>query len=449
MKLNNVINTAYLNEGLGKFLDRITSGKVSKLHPDSIISKLPQDTLFLVFDTETTGLNMFGDDQVTEVAILAYDKKFNYVDRYHASNPAGPEKQPSVIVGKAAMKLNKIVPDLKMKEIQEFVLHVFKEYARYTKRGGQVGLEFMYPILQDMAEKHDIDPEGGQIKQMHRVMSDILSAHDIKKVMRMTKYGKVAVDTKEPNEQTMAKHFIEFVDQMSERSNNLVAVAHNYPYDYQMMRQAAGRAGLTYNLKKFIDTALLARKFAAKYIYATFMYYVEQWETEPSTRIEKLLKKLKPSANARMGTLAEYFAIPNLAWHTAKNDVEATAEILKYLLALDARFRDFFDGNQYIADRLSEMEAKYEKTKGGKDADFLQGMTQPYLKAHKKEYSKFLDEIGESEEEPEKGRSPYSIGKEYEKKYAEEFPGTKVGVKKRKASKEGKKFKSFRKESAI
>ena len=122
-----------LNEAVGQYLDRITTGKIGKLNPDSLLRQIiPRDAVFFVFDTETTGLNMFKTDLVTEVAVIAYDRNFNFIDRYHASAEVPEEETPVAIANRAKQKFMRIL-DLDEETADKYAKKAVKLFLKHAR----------------------------------------------------------------------------------------------------------------------------------------------------------------------------------------------------------------------------------------------------------------------------------------------------------------------------
>ena len=421
-------------------MNSITSASTKNILDDSIYKIVPKEAVFFVFDTETTGLNFFEDDEVTEVAVIAYDKNFNYIDRYHASSKTTEAKQPIKIIQKSIVKIQNILNI--EEEAKELVIKIFKRYIKHKKMGN-VKEEFFYNELKRILESYKIDANFKSFKQVYYILSDIAGAYELKKILRMTKYGKIKVDVNEPSEMDMAKNFFQFIQNTIKKTETKhpIAVAHNYPYDYMMMRQAASRAGIPYTLRTFIDTAQFSRKVMNKYVMVVFAYYFDKWKKTKDEKIAKILIKLKPIENNRMGTLTQFFSIPNLNWHTAKNDVEATAELLKYLFAMDARFKDFFVKKPDIQTILSDSEKKHDHK------DFFKAVNQSYLYDHKNLWSEFQEmHTNVKKQWRKKSNSPYSQAKKFKDKLKIEFG---IGGDKKRTVKKGPAFEKYKRETFI
>jgi DNA polymerase III epsilon subunit-like protein len=388
---------------------------------DFLAAGLPTNGLYFISDTETSGLNFKQDDLITEIAIIAFDNRLNEIpDTMHHSAIKKAEnlpddKNPSKIIEQIKESLRPLVKG--EDKINRLVMGVFKDLRKapaFTAKDAfkNVFKKRMSIFLQkNHPEKMEELAANPRIRDLYFQLRKLITAAELRNVFKMTKFGKLTEPAEVQNEQEMAEGYVKFVNEtISKHSSSLpIVVAHNYPFDALMMKQAVSRkqaqltkvnsefqkAGIEYPFKKFIDTAQFARKIINKLLLATFIYYSKMYVITKDERYKKMALKITPNMNNRMGTLAQYFKIPNLSWHTAANDVRATAQILKYLIALNSRITSYIKDPSINKEMLKNVQDEIDKADGGeasgaKKPDFFDALRGDlYRKMHEQLYAEF------------------------------------------------------------
>lgn len=411
LKNLNIIQEANLN--------KIATNLTAK---DFAAAGLPTNGLYFVFDTETTGLNLSKEknDIITEIAILAYDSTLKEIPQtaYHGAikktENLPDEKNPAKIILEIKQGLQGLIADDK---VNRLIMGVFKDLRKAPSfQGGDAFKEIFKKRMSIFLQKHypekaDELAANPRMRNLYFELRKLVSAAELRNVLKMTKFGKLTEPTEAQTENELAENSVKFVnDLMAKHPEKLsVAVAHNYPYDKMMLNQAVGRKqaqlgkanqdaklmGIEYPFEKFIDTAQFTRKIVNKLLLATFIYFSKLYVITKDERYKAIALKIKPNTNNRMGTLAAYFKIPNLSWHTAKNDVQATAAVLKYLIALNSRVASYVTSKEINKDLIKNVQDELDKMEGGeatgsKKPDFFDAMRGDlYRKMHEKLYAEF------------------------------------------------------------
>lgn len=409
-------------------LKKYIEGRIEKgLYNDTIIGQIPDNTIFFVFDTETTGLNMSHDDVITEIACLAYDKEFKKIDEYHATVELPEEKNPQIFIDHTYNSLNKIglskgefdrilsnvehyLSDEKVKDYGENELtHTMMMMVFNSIKGNHNRVQF---------NKEEYDNEDKLLlNQIYRIIKPLVKGENLKSILKMTKYGETVAGVHEPDETSMVHNFLNFIHKVTAvKSGVPVLVAHNFPYDYKMVRQAFTRANKVYKDFKFIDTAQLTRYYAYRYSYLLYLYNKKKVAMSGDKKYLPEVFKFHPVGNARMGTLAQHFRIPNLNWHTAKNDVEATAEILKYLFAIDAYYKDYMNKKMGTDEHFNEIKDELDTVHNAhkyrnvevddpetgetrveqREVDWFSPLNNRYMTSHQEDFANFTESIRDS-----------------------------------------------------
>lgn len=419
---------------------------------DFLAAGLPTNGLYFISDTETSGLNFKKDDLITEIAIIAFDSKLNEIpDTMHHSaikkyDNLPDDKNPFKIIEEIKSNLRTLIKG--EDKINRLVAGVFTDLRKapaFTAKDAfkNIFKKRMSIFLQkNHPEKMEELAANPKIRDLYFQLRKIISAAELRNVFKMTKFGKLSEPTEVQNEQEMASGYVKFVNETIEKNSGKlpIVVAHNYPFDAMMMKQAVSRkqaqltkinsefekAGIEYPFKKFIDTAQFARKIINKLLLSTFIYYSRMYLLTKDERYKKLAIKIKPTMNNRMGTLAQYFKIPNLSWHTAANDVRATAQILKYLIALNSRIVSYIKDPTINKEILQNIQTEISKEDGGeasgaKKPDFFDALRGDlYRKMHEKFYIEFT---GIDISKPKKEYESKDEKIEYLTMLEKEFPG--------------------------
>ncbi len=405
-------------EEITKNLKQYIEGRIEKgLYNDTIIGKIPDNVIFFVFDTETTGLNMTHDDVITEIACLAYDKEFNKIDEYHATVQLPEEKNPQIFIdrtynslhkiGLAKEEFDKILSDIEQHLGDEKV----KDYGE-SELTHNLMMMIFNKIKGHFNKKAEFNGENYSdedkvlLKQIYGIIKPLMRGENIKSILKMTKYGQIKAGTHEPDESSMVHNFLNFIHKVTAvKKGTPVLVAHNFPYDYKMVRQAFTRANKVYEDMKFIDTAQITRYYAYRYSYLLYLYNKKKFEKTQDGKYLQDVFKFHPTGNARMGTLAQHYRIPNLNWHTAKNDVEATAQILKYLFAIDSYYKDYMNkkmgADEHFGEIKNELDAENDRqrfsidrdTGDAKEVDWFSPLQNRYMSAHQEDFANFTESI--------------------------------------------------------
>ena len=430
-------------------LQKIATNISSK---DLLAAGLPTNGLYIIFDTETTGLNFKKDDLISEIALVAYDSNLNQIDHevYHGAikkyENLPDDKNPFKLIEQVKNELRGLIKG--EDKINKLVIGVFKdlrkapafqakdEFKRIFKKRMSIFLQKNHP------EKQEELAANPRIRDLFFTLRKLITAAELRNVFKMTKFGKLKEPTEVSNEKELASKSVEFVNQLKQKYPDkvFIAVAHNYPYDHGMLKQAvtrtkgglnkvnqiADQAGIEYPFDKFIDTAQFTRKIVNKLLLGAFIYYSRLYSITKDERYKNIALKIKPNLNNRMGTLAEYFKIPNLSWHTAFNDVQATAQILKYLIAMNSRVTSYFKETGKNKDLIENIQTELEnfgntEASGAKKPDFFDALRGDlYRKIHEDLYAEFS-----GIEKPSKtsGKETKDENIEYLKMLEKEFPG--------------------------
>ena len=407
-------------------IEKYITGRIEKgLYNDTIIGKIPDNAIFFVFDTETTGLNMTHDDVITEIACLAYDKEFKNIDEYHATVELPDEKNPQIFIDHTYNSLNKI--GLKKEDFDRILSNVEQYLGKEKVKDfgeNEMTHTLMMMVFNTIKGKRpkkvnfnqpDYDAEDKSLlNQIYRIIKPLVKGENLRNILKMTKYGEVKAGVHEPDETSMVHNFLNFIHKVIAVKNGVpILVAHNFPYDYKMVRQAFTRANKVYKDFKFIDTAQLTRYYAYRYSYLLYLYNKKKVIKSGEGEHLKELFKFHPVGNARMGTLAQHFQIPNLNWHTAKNDVEATAQILKYLFAMDVYYKDYLNKkmgtDEHFKEIKDELDAETNRlryrtvetedpetgeiTTEQKEVDWFSPLNNKFMSAHQEDFANFAEVV--------------------------------------------------------
>lgn len=411
---------------------------------------LPDNGLYFIFDTETTGLSLKGDDLITEMAIICYDSNLNEIENklYHGAikkyENLPDDKNPYKIIEQVKQELRGLIKG--EDKINRLVIGVFSDLKKAESFTAQDKFKEVFKkrmsifLQKNHPEKQDQLAASPRIRDLFFTLRKLVKASELKNIFKMTSFGKLKDPEEVKDEGELAQKSVEFVNSVMKENADKIAivVAHNYPFDAKMLRQAVSRKqaqlanmnakaedmGIKYPFEKFIDTAHFTRKIINKLLLGIFIYYSRLYVMTKDERYKKIALKIKPNLNNIMGTLAEYFKVPNLSWHTAANDVRATAQILKYLIAMNSRVSMYFkDKHKDIIEKIqTELEMLgNDEASGGKAPDFFDAMRGDlYRKTHEKLYAEFT---GTTVEKKASNKETKDEKIEYLKMLSQEFPG--------------------------
>jgi hypothetical protein len=376
LRIQDVIG--YLKKGVNPFTD------------DSKTDEY-KDSIFVVFDTETTGLtqktaqNKFGGvkerDQIYELAATAYDNDFKVIPdgTLHVKLKLDKlkfDKNPE----KLKTNLKKNFPDLSEGDIDS----LNSTYKKYKD-----GFKFdMAGFKKEIKEKFPKKSE----QQVNKIAYTLQKVYDIGGLMQMTKadkdkfkrlegwdkskLGEQYTVERKNSEAQIIDAFIRFVKKIrtSNKDKKVMVVAQNLPYDQGMVEgELLDRNSQIFNnLKKFdkaktkslssIKSELKKRTYgytkgkgkkAAKETFAGALdtqdvfKKIIKGDKKRQKILESVYKRIKEKSGVeskkwdkifdnpklsvslgKLGTIAK-----NLDWHTASNDVYVTMEATKRWLA--------------------------------------------------------------------------------------------------------------------
>ncbi len=372
----------YTYKSLQPYIERIMSGNERNLHPDSVAVRLPSNSIFLFFDTETTGLNKNKNDSIHELAMIATDRSMNEIETCQIKAKVPDHQRWDYHLQTAIVYLRDVFSDEEIKKIFWAFIRRLVRAKNYNKKQSSddkvtelSSYHVLYNFLCEYISAQGMSPGDRILEPVYKGLLAFIRAYEYYWVLKLTKYDHGEIGRLE-NDKQLSDEFVAFTRHLFEvhRGKDVMTlVGQNVGFDIVMVSQTmmvgGGLPHVEYSQLfdlQFLDTAMMMRKYINKYNLIEFIYHHKQWQNSARTIVRRdedlanTAMRYQPIRKNKLGYVSDFFDIPNEAWHTALNDVRVTVNVMKTLLAYDLMMCEVISANpemQEIKETVENMKS--------------------------------------------------------------------------------------------
>ena len=321
--------------------------------------------IFVEFDTETTGFQREASaerraDVLTEIAAQAYTVDFKKLE--HSPRSRTLKDVATRFEGWAKLEDDFILPKYKVAKAMQSLREtrvgisearlfaaIHKAYVVNPNLNSRVLAEELHASL-----KLKVGKGTKTFEKFSAVVAEVVEAYRYSFVFHLTAFHQVSDVKRNLTEAQLLKQFDDYLKALDEHYN-VILVAHNYRFDYGMIKAAAARSGMRSNYvidnPHWIDVMVVAKQALDMYQLLRFSYEVALYEATPTYSRDELMSKSQlnkllavlPFRYHNTRELAHLFGIKTAGHHQAVVDIAITAQVHAHLYALEAKLQEFID----------------------------------------------------------------------------------------------------------